>query len=396
VVKRLSLVLLTLLSILALSACSNFRGAVKSSTSLASLMGVAETPDWYIRSKHRYPDSRWIPNDFGLQMHYRDVGSKDNPVVLLLHSELSSLHSYQDWIDLLSQDFRVIALDLPGAGLTGAPHCVSDIEKTCAENLSLDYINHTLHYFIEDMRLDSFTLVASSLSAYLAARYTLDNPHRVDNLVLISPLGMPQDIPWILNYMTASGMDVFNRYVQPSTTITTILDDFYGDRANLKQDVLARYLHLNQSEGAFESNVRILKLVRDLMESTLDLNIHDIGARTLIMWGKQDSWGNPEHARLWSEEIKDSVLIEYAFLGHLPMEESGKTTGPDLLAFLQKKPIPSLTGIGTGGTFTIQEAKDAMSRESLFDSQSLPSVNGSGLPTPAPQQAPEPEMEVVE
>jgi hypothetical protein len=67
-----------------------------------------------------------------------------------------------------------------------------------------------------------------------------------------------------------------------------------------------------------------------------------------------------------------------------------------LLAFLQKKPIPSLTGIGTGGTFTIQEAKDAMSRESLFDSQSLPSVNGSGLPTPAPQQAPEPEMEVVE
>ncbi len=394
-VKRFFLILLTVCTIATLSACSNVKGAFKSSSSLTNFLGLTENPDWYIRSKHRYGDSRWIPNDFGLEMHYRDVGDKEDPVIVLLHSEMASLHSYQAWIELLSEDYRVIAVDLPGSGLTGAPHCVKNIYKTCSENLSLTYIRHTMQYFIEDMRLSRFTLVGNSMSGYLAAQYAIDNPHRVEKLVLVSPLGMQQEIPWIVNYMTVKGMDIFNQYMQPSTAISNILDEFYGDRANLKPSVLARYIHLNQSEGAFESNVRMMQLVKRMMESPLELKISEISVPTLIIWGKQNTWVKPEHAKLWSEQIKDSVLLQYAFIGHLPMEENGKQSAHDVLAFIKEEPIPSLTGLGTGGSFTVKDAAKKFDKEALFGNKGEP-VEETALPGAEAPREPEQEMEIAE
>ena len=365
--KRLFPIALALVSILALSGCTNFKGAMKSSSSLTNFLGFTENPDWYIRKRYFYPDSKWIPNDFGLQMHYRDIG--EGPVVLLLHSEMSSMHSYEKWMEVLSAEFRVIAIDLPGAGVTSAPHCVDKIEKTCASNLSLEYIRHTLNYFIEDMKLEDFSIVANSLSGYLAAEYVLDNSHRIEKVVLVSPLGMPQDTPWILRYMTTPGLDLVHSYVQPASTVTTILDELYGSRSNLKEAVRERYIHLAQSEGAFTSNVRTLKMVRDLMESELDLKISDIDKPTMIMWGGQDSWGDPTHAKKWSEAIKDSVLLNYPQLGHVPMEEAPEQSANDVLAFLKGDPIPTLTGLGAGGSFTVKEAEAEFDKASLFGTQ---------------------------
>lgn len=365
--KRLFPIALALVTILALSGCTNMKGAMKSSSSLTNFLGFTENPDWYIRKRYFYPDSKWIPNDFGLQMHYRDVG--EGPVVLLLHSEMSSMHSYEKWMEVLSAEFRVIAIDLPGAGLTSAPHCVNDPEETCADNLSLEYIRHTLNYFIEDMKLQDFSIVANSLSGYLAAEYVLDNSHRIEKVVLISPLGMSQETPWIVRYMTAPGMDLLHSHFQPASTITSILEEFYGSRTNLREAVLERYLHLGQSEGAFTSNVRTLKIVREIMESGLDLKISDIDKPTLIMWGGKDSWGDRDHAKKWSDAIKDSVLLKYPKLGHVPMEEAPEQSAHDVLAFLKGDPIPTLTGLGSGGAFTVKQAEAEFDKATLFGTQ---------------------------
>lgn len=48
--------------------------------------------------------------------HVQQIGT--GPVVLLLHGAGGSTHSWRDLIPLLAQDYRVIALDLPGQGFS--------------------------------------------------------------------------------------------------------------------------------------------------------------------------------------------------------------------------------------------------------------------------------------
>lgn len=349
---------------IALSGCGSIKQATKSSTSLSSFLGFSELPDWYIRSKYSYPDSRWITNDFNTEIHYRDVG--EGPVIVLLHGEISSLHTWDQWIEILSQNFRVIALDLPGSGLTSAPHCLSNKKKTCTENLSSDYIAHTLEYFIEDLGIEKFSLVGSSYSGYLAAQYAgLQHPEKLDKLVLVTPKGFQQDLPWILNYVTTSGMNVLNKYFQPSTVITEIVDDFYGDSINITTAVTQRYLHLAQSEGGHASNVKQLSLVRALMEHGMLLDLDDIQTPTLVMWGESDKWGDFSHAKRWDEGLPNSTLVSYPFYGHALMEEGAQITVADVAAFINDEAIPTIAGMASEGS-SIQDELDSLSQENLF------------------------------
>jgi len=341
-------------------------GATKSSTSLFSFLGFSELPDWYVGSKYRYADSKWIVNDFGTKIHYRDVG--EGPVIVLLHGEISSLHTWEKWIEALSQDFRVIALDLPGSGLTSAPHCISDPEESCPENLTSDYLVHTIQYFIEDMEIPKFTLVGSSYSGYLAAQYAAhQHPEKIEKLILMSPMGFEQELPWILNYMTTPGMDIFNTYIQPTSVITTIVDNFYGDKSLLNRATLDRYIHLAQSEGAHESNVRQLLFVRSLMELGMLLDLDEIIAPTLVMWGGEDKWGKLDHAQRWVDALGNATKVIYDFNGHALMEELPEETVTDVIAFINDEPLPTIEGLGSGA-FTIEEADAEIDREGLFES----------------------------
>ena len=54
----------------------------------------------------------------GVRLHLRDEGPKDAPPVILLHGLGSSLHTWEAWAQGLAGDYRVIRLDLPGAGLS--------------------------------------------------------------------------------------------------------------------------------------------------------------------------------------------------------------------------------------------------------------------------------------
>lgn len=350
---------------LTLGACANIKTASKNSTSLFSFLGFSELPDWYIRSKYSYPDSKWIKNDFETMVHYRDIG--EGPVIVLVHGEISSMHIWNRWIDLMSQNFRVIALDLPGSGLTSAPHCISDPEETCPENLSGNYLSHTLEYFIEDLDIKKFSLVGHSYSGYLAAQYAAhQHPEKLDKLILISPRGFQQDVPWLVNYVTVPGMDVFNRHVQPSIFINAILEKYYGAPEKINASDRQRFIHLAQSEGGFHSNVTQISILRTLMEQGMLLDLRDISIPTLVMWGESDKWGDFSHAERWKKELGNATLVTYPAYGHALMEEGPEITSSDAIAFINNEPMPSVDALGPSGGFSIEDAETAFDKDALF------------------------------
>lgn len=349
-------------TLLFMSGCTNIGGASKSSTSLTSFLGFSELPSWYITSRYTYPDSRYRDNDFATPIHYRDVG--EGEVIVLVHGELSSVHAWERWVEVLRQEFRVIAIDLPGAGITGAPRCIDNAKKHCPENLSEDYLHHTLTYLIEDLKLRNINLVGASYGGYLASKYALQNPDRIATLTLVAPMGMQQESPFMIDYLDSSSL--ISPYIQPATVVTTIVNDMYGNPDRITRDSLKRSIHLLQAPGAHATNVLQAEILSSLMEHGTVENISELSPRSLVMWGTEDKWGNPDHAQRWVDEIPNSMLVSYKGVGHLSMEEHAEDSAYDLIAFINDEPLPTLEGLGRD-SFTLQDAVDSVGdKEALF------------------------------
>ena len=91
--------------------------------SLAGFVAANWAPD---RSAAELP-GRWAPSPStffeiaGMQVHMRDEGLRDDPTpIILRHGTSASLHTWDGWTKALILSRRVIRLDLPGFGLTGA------------------------------------------------------------------------------------------------------------------------------------------------------------------------------------------------------------------------------------------------------------------------------------
>ena len=111
-----------------------------------------------LQKRYGSSTTRMIDVD-GLQVHYKETGPQDAPVLLLLHGFGSSLQTWDEWSVKLDPKYRVIRLDLPGFGLTGAsPLNDYSEEKDVA----------ILTHFADKLALDKFSVIGHSMGGKMA------------------------------------------------------------------------------------------------------------------------------------------------------------------------------------------------------------------------------------
>ena len=125
-----------------------------------------------IKRRHTYADSKFIQVQ-GMDVHYRDVG--EGPVLILLHGMFSSLHTWEEWIDTLKEDFRVIALDAPNYGLTGAH------PKGMFKHIYSDFLND----FTDALGISECMLAGNSLGGWMSWEFAGRYPEKVKKVILI-------------------------------------------------------------------------------------------------------------------------------------------------------------------------------------------------------------------
>ena len=80
---------------------------------------VPDTDPAEMQAKYGSAPSQMVEIGDGRLVHLRDEGPRDAPVIVLLHGSNADLHTWQPWVDALSDDYRVIRFDQRGDGLTG-------------------------------------------------------------------------------------------------------------------------------------------------------------------------------------------------------------------------------------------------------------------------------------
>jgi pimeloyl-ACP methyl ester carboxylesterase len=122
---------------------------------------------------------KWIDAG-GVSTRYVQAGSSDAPALIMLPGTGGSWETYCANLEAHSQHFNCFAIDFAGSGFSDKPDEPYEINF---------YVNHILN-FMNAVGLKTASLVGVSLGAWVAGRFAVDHPDRLDKVTLIAPSGM--------------------------------------------------------------------------------------------------------------------------------------------------------------------------------------------------------------
>jgi pimeloyl-ACP methyl ester carboxylesterase len=285
-----------------------------------------------------------------VRIHYRDEGDPENQTLLLVHGTYSSLHTWDDWVTALGDEFHIVRLDLPGFGLTGP--------RSGGEH-TLENIIETLGRFCDELGLEDIAVAGNSLGGGIAWRFAIDRPDIVRKLVLLNAGGATL-LATLKGSLMRYGTKLVPRYITPRLIIRLIVRDAYGDTSKITPALVRRYHDLLLRTGNRRAVIEIAKnyaqthygddfdavtepplpflpSAYDTSPVVLDeYQMADIAVPTLFQWGSEDEWLPVSFGRNLADRVSGSTFITYDGVGHVPMEESPSVTASDAAAFLRR------------------------------------------------------------
>jgi pimeloyl-ACP methyl ester carboxylesterase len=258
----------------------------------------------------------------GLQVHYKATGPEGAPALLLLHGFGSSLQAWDDWSVKLEQKYRVIRLDLPGFGLTGAsPTNDYSEEKDLA----------TLTHFADKLGLEKFSVMGHSMGGKMAWSLAASQPERVRALVLMAPDGFPEikdigtkpyEVPAVMGLI---------KYVFPKYLVRKSIEPAFSDADALNDALVNRYFDMLRAPGVRGA---ILNRSNQTIYTDPVPRLKAIKAPTLLIWGEQDQMIPSTNAQSYANVLSNSTTVIVPKLGHLLQEEQPEKGLTAVMQFL--------------------------------------------------------------
>jgi 2-hydroxy-6-oxonona-2,4-dienedioate hydrolase len=260
----------------------------------------------------------------GVSTRCADAGSSDAPAVVMLHGTGGHWETFAANIGPLARHLRCIAIDMVGHGFSDKPPIDYEIAA---------YVDH-VGAVMDALNVERASLMGTSLGSWVAARFALDRPERVDKLVLMSTAGL---------LASRSNMDRVRsertKAVEDPTweSIAAIFTNLIADDRNRIPDLIA----LRQA-------IYRLPDMRDTMERILVLQDPDVRARNLL---SEEQWRSIEAPALVVASGKDhneyentsrrvaslmpnATLLEMPHVRHWPHFEDAVTFNDAALGFL--------------------------------------------------------------
>ena len=284
-----------------------------------------DIPRAVLEGKYGGPPSQFLTLPEGTRAHVRDRGPRDGLALVLIHGSNASLYTWEPWAKRLSDRFRVITLDLPGHGLTGAVP-------------NRDYTQEGMVKFIDEVAgilgLHRFVIGGNSMGGRASLLFTIKHPERVTHLVLVDSGGLPtkqvESTPLAYRLM---GIPIANRlllHITPRSLVVDGLNSAIVHKDIITDEMIDRYWDFIRMDGTREATI-IRSRIRD---KRIRDDIPNLKTPTLILWGEEDRTIPVEAAYAFHAAIAGSKLIVYPKTGHIPQEELADESAADVRAFL--------------------------------------------------------------
>ncbi len=268
----------------------------------------------------------------GRRLRYVDYGEGDRAAVLFIHGWTSN---WQAWLENIpaaaATGRRVIAVDLPGSGMSEMP----------VEQISISGYARTLAALCSRLGIERAIPVGNSMGGFAAAEFAICSPEIAERMVLVSAAGISTAS------MRHGPTAAFARVMQIGVA--------QGYKHSRSHPVLLRPRLRHAAAGTiFRHPTRISSehlyemmggLGKDGFSDQLLANISydyrdrlgEIGCPTLVVWGREDMVVPVADAHEYDRLIPDARLLIMDDTGHVAMAERPPTFNAALADFMAEK-----------------------------------------------------------
>lgn len=261
-----------------------------------------------------YPFShQFLPVEGG-NMHYVEAGQ--GPILLFVHGTPTWSFLYRDFIKELSSDYRCIAIDHLGFGLSEKWDDSPGTPEWHANNLSI---------FIKELDLQDITLVVHDFGGPIGLGSGIENSERIAGVVLFNSWlwetasdKSAQRIDRLVNSWLGSLL-----YLRLNFSPRVLLKQGFADKNNLTK---AKRRHYRKPFPDKPSRVPLLDLAKALLGSSDWYQqqweaLHRLsGKEWLILWGTEDKFLTSDQLLKWRSRLPEATVREWS-CGHFVQEE---------------------------------------------------------------------------
>jgi pyruvate dehydrogenase E2 component (dihydrolipoamide acetyltransferase) len=259
------------------------------------------------------PRAETITLENGTEIAALVAGATDAPATLLfIHGLGGSQTTWATVLGNFAENFRVVALDLPGHGASGKP------SPDAGGDYSVGALAAAVGEVIEKLDLAPAVLVGHSLGGATALDLALSRPKLVRGLVLVNSAGLGAEV---------SG-DLLDRIeAEPSREeAQKLLELFFAD----KRFVLDRGvddMHASRTAPGADAAVKAAagaSFSREGQTVRYDERLGELTQPILIIWGEQDAVLPAAHGVAATKAVPRAWFELLEGIGHVPQIEASE------------------------------------------------------------------------
>lgn len=265
----------------------------------------------------------------GHNMHYIDEG--EGEVLLFVHGTPTWSFDYRNLVKDLSANYRCIAIDHIGFGLSDKPAEYNYTSKQHGQNLTT---------FIEKLGLKDISIVVHDFGGPIGLSYAINNPENVKNIIAFNT--------WL---WSAEGEEEYEKtkkflkspllpflYKTMNFSPKVLLPAMYADKKNLDKSVKKQ--HVKALGSSKERNgalgfARSLLNEQEYFESLWAQREAISGKPTLFIWGMKDKVFPEKYLQKFQSEFSNSQAVTLAECGHFPQEVEPEKVKESIKEFMK-------------------------------------------------------------
>lgn len=262
----------------------------------------------------------------GMKLHYNEAGSGAEAVIML-HGGGPGAGGWSNFarnIEPFAARYRTILLDCPGFNKS------DPLVSTDARDL----VNaNAVKGLMDSLGIKTAHLVGNSMGGASALRFALEYPDRLGRLVLMGAGGGGQSL---FSPLPLEGIKLlFRVYMQPTMeNLKHMMSVFVYDQKQMTDELIqGRYENMMRSKEHLENFVKSAANPAAVL-SDFTPRLHEVKAKTLITWGRDDRFVPLDHGLKFLWGIPDARLHVFSRCGHWAQWEHADAFNRLVLDFL--------------------------------------------------------------
>lgn len=282
-----------------------------------------------------YPfEPHFFPTRAG-DLHYVDEGPRDAAPILCVHGNPTWSFYYRRLVKEFSADWRVVAPDHIGCGLSEKPQGWS---YRLADHIA------NLEELVLGLDLQRITLVVHDWGGAIGCGVAVRHPERFERIFVTNTAAfLANRIPMRINVcktpflgeLAVRGLNAFAR-----AAVTMAIEDGSRMTPEVRSGYLAPY-------DSWETRIATHRFVRDIPMSpghpsyatlaAIDEALPRLREKPMrIAWGMRDWCFTPEFEAMWEERFPQAEVLKLEQAGHYLLEDAHEEVLPWLREFMKQ------------------------------------------------------------